>query len=267
MVKVLDIPFYDKDLDAAVKLVLQVCKESTETSSVNVANALFPNHCISASGAHGLVEAHKDPNFKKILQQYWMNLPDGMPIVWIGKWKSAKDIARCYGPDFFKQIMIASAHLPIKHFFCGGHEGVADRLKLAVQTKFGNHNVVGTFSPPFRPMTESEMVALGNDITQSGADMVWVAIGCPKQEKLAFELKKYTKTKFIIAVGAAFDFHTDQVKQAPSWMQQNGLEWLFRLLMEPKRLYKRYFTIVPLFIWLNIKEFADFCFNKKKKLY
>jgi|JI6StandDraft_1071083.scaffolds.fasta_scaffold150540_1 N-acetylglucosaminyldiphosphoundecaprenol N-acetyl-beta-D-mannosaminyltransferase len=254
MVKVLDIPFFDKDLEAAVNLVLQVCKESAENSSDNVANALFPNHCISASGAHGLVEAHKDPNFKKILQEYWMNLPDGMPIVWIGKWKSAKNIARCYGPDFFKQIMIASANLPIKHFFCGGHEGVADQLKLAVQKKFGNHNVSGTFCPPFRPMTVSEMKALGNAITESRADIVWVAIGCPKQEKLAFELTKYIHTKFIIAVGAAFDFHTDRVKQAPSWVQQMGMEWLFRLLMEPRRLFKRYVIVIPLFIWLNLKE-------------
>ena len=260
MVKVLGIPFFDQDIDAAVERVLQVCKDTSEaarnaTISTFSGAALQPNHCISASGAHGLVEAHNDPAFKNILQNYWLNLPDGMPIVWIGKWKGANQIARCYGPDFFKETMKATATLPIKHFFCGGREGVANELQQAVATKFGNQNVVGTFCPPFRPMTEAEMVQLGNEIMQSGADMVWIGIGCPKQEKLAYELKKYTQTKFLIAVGAAFDFHTNRVRQAPSWVQQIGMEWFFRLLMEPKRLFKRYITVIPQFIWLNFKEF------------
>lgn len=246
-ISVLSIPFYNGNLPDIVDRILQEEMPSMQDE----------NRCISASGAHGLVEAHKDPAFKNILQNYWLNLPDGMPIVWIGKWKGAKNIQRCYGPDFFKLTMMASAPLPIKHFFCGGNEGVAEQLKEAVQKKFGNNNVVGTYCPPFRPMTESEMIALGNAITESGADMVWVAVGCPKQEKLTYALKKYTHTKFIIAVGAAFDFHTDRVKQAPSWVQNMGMEWFFRLLMEPKRLYKRYLEIIPLFIWLNLKEYLQ----------
>ena len=247
MVKVLDIPFYDQSIEDIVPEIIRIC---TDHLQPNI------NLCISASGAHGLVEAHQDPAFKNILQSFWLNLPDGMPTVWVGKLKGANKMARCYGPDFFKAMMLASAN-----------KGVANALKEAVQIKFGNSQVVGTFCPPFRNMTAAELEQLGNEITQLGAHIVWIGLSTPKQEKFAAALANYCKTCFIVTVGAAFDFHTDQVKQAPSWMQQNGLEWLFRLLMEPKRLYKRYFTIVPMFIWLNIKEFADFCINKKKILY
>jgi N-acetylglucosaminyldiphosphoundecaprenol N-acetyl-beta-D-mannosaminyltransferase len=258
MVKVLDIPFYDQSIEDIVPEIIRIC---TDHLQPNI------NLCISASGAHGLVEAHQDPAFKNILQSFWLNLPDGMPTVWVGKLKGANKMARCYGPDFFKAMMLASANKGVKHFFCGGREGVANALKEAVQIKFGNSQVVGTFCPPFRNMTAAELEQLGNEITQLGAHIVWIGLSTPKQEKFAAALANYCKTCFIVTVGAAFDFHTDQVKQAPAWMQQSGLEWLFRLLMEPKRLYKRYFTIVPMFIWLNIKEFADFCINKKKKLY
>jgi N-acetylglucosaminyldiphosphoundecaprenol N-acetyl-beta-D-mannosaminyltransferase len=173
---------------------------------------------------------------------------------------------RGFGPDFFKAIMIRTADLPVKHFFCGGKEGVAEELKQKVAERFGNNRIVGTFCPPFREMTDAELQQLGEIIGRSGADIVWIGLSCPKQEKLAGKLAAFTQTGFLVAVGAAFDFHTDRVKQAPRWMQQSGLEWLFRLFMEPKRLYKRYFEIVPGFIWLNIKEFVDFYTVKKKVL-
>ncbi len=250
MVNVLEIPFYDQNLDAAISETIAACGEEY----------LPQNLCISASGAHGLVEAHKDELFKKILQQYWRNLPDGMPIVWIGKLKGAKNIQRCYGPDFFKGMIIATAHKPIKHFFCGGKEGVADMLKDNCAKRFGNSQVVGTFCPPFRTMSNAELQELANTITQSQANIVWIGMSCPKQEQFAFRLAKFTQTHFIVAVGAAFDFHTDRVKQAPHWMRNAGLEWFFRLLMEPQRLFKRYVEIVPYFILLNINEFIQYIF-------
>lgn len=254
MIPVLGIPFFDRDIPAAVELVL---------NEITSGAARGQNRCISASGAHGLVEAHKDPAFKALLQSFYLNLPDGMPVVWVGRWKGAKQMKRGYGPDFFKELMIRSADLPVKHFFCGGKEGVAGELKQKVADRFGNHRVVGTFCPPFREISDAELADLGQTINRSGADMVWIGLSCPKQEKLAKRLAAFTHTGFLVAVGAAFDFHTGRVKQAPRWMQQSGLEWLFRLLMEPQRLYKRYFEIVPGFIWLNVKEFLDFYRAKK----
>jgi len=254
MIEILGVPFYAKTIDAAVKEVIDVCGT----------DHLPKNYCISASGAHGLVEAAKNPHFKAILNNFHLNLPDGMPTVWIGRLKGAKEMQRCYGPDFFMKLIKSSATLPINHYFCGGKDGIADKLQLNCVERFGNSHGVGTFCPPFREMSDSEMKELGQNIKNAEVDIVWIGLSTPKQEKFALRLAEFTQTKFIITVGAAFDFHTDQVKQAPKWMQKSGLEWFFRLLMEPKRLFMRYFEIVPQFIWLNIKEFLEFCIAKSK---
>lgn len=252
-IPVLGIPIFSRNINQAVELVIQQCLTNSSK-----------NACISATGAHGIIEAHKDPVFKQTLRSFWLNLPDGMPTVWVGKLKGAKSMERCYGPDFFKAMMLASADLPLNHFFCGGKEGVGEELKAAVVQKFNNNRVVGVYSPPFREMTDLEMAILGQQINEMGAHMVWIGISTPKQEKFAERLTKFAKVNAIITVGAAFDFHTNRLKQAPKWLQNLGMEWFFRLLIEPKRLYKRYAQIVPLFIWLNIKEFVDFYIQKKR---
>ncbi|MBD2701424.1 WecB/TagA/CpsF family glycosyltransferase [Spirosoma sp. BT702] len=244
MTKVLDVTLYDAGLEAAVNGLLWRCDSSWPRD----------NKCISATGAHGLVTAFKEPDFKQVLDSFYWNLPDGMPGVWIGKLKGAKRMTRCYGPDVFKQVFEDSANSSIKHFLCGGKEGVADELKAAVGRKFGNHGVVGTYCPPFRDMTDSEFQQLAETINRSGANIVWIGLSTPKQERFARRLAKWTEVNFIVTVGAAFDFHTDRVIQAPGWMQKLSLEWFFRLMTEPKRLYKRYLEVIPLFIFLNLKE-------------
>jgi N-acetylglucosaminyldiphosphoundecaprenol N-acetyl-beta-D-mannosaminyltransferase len=247
MVNVLGVPFYDRDIGSAVEMIARDLWSPT-----------LQNRCISATGAHGLVEAHKDPVFRQVLHSFFINLPDGMPVVWIGRLKGAKSIQRCYGPDFFAALMKATAQMPVAHFLCGGKEGVALQLQQACKDKFDNHHVTGTFCPPFREMTDEEMKDLAGRITESGAQVVWIGLGCPKQEKFAARLSRFTRTGYIVAVGAAFDFHTGNLRQAPKWVQNIGFEWLFRLLMEPKRLYRRYLEVVPMFIWLNLKEFAGY---------
>lgn len=257
MIHVLNVPLYDQDIALAVEELLQGIKSGRSKDK---------NLCVSATGAHGLVEASKNHNFKQTLTQFHINLPDGMPAVWVGRLKGAKQMRRCYGPDFFEAMLRASANQPVKHFFCGGKEGVAEALQEQCGRVFENKQVVGLYCPPFRTMWDDEMRALGQQIIDSGAHIVWIGLSTPKQEIFAERLAQFTRTCYIITVGAAFDFHTGRVKQAPKWMQKMGLEWFFRLLMEPKRLYKRYFEIVPKFIWLNIKEFLDFYIYKKKHI-
>jgi N-acetylglucosaminyldiphosphoundecaprenol N-acetyl-beta-D-mannosaminyltransferase len=177
-----------------------------------------------------------------------------MPGVWVGKLKGAKKMERCYGPDFFKEVIIASKFRRMNHFFCGGKEGVAKELKRICEEKFENHNIVGIYSPPFRELTDDEMKVLAEDINSKNSDIVWIALSTPKQEIFAYRLSKFTNVHFICTIGAAFDFYTGKIKQAPGWLQLVGLEWLFRLIIEPRRLWKRYFEIVPLFIWYNFLE-------------
>jgi len=244
MTQVLSTRLYDAGLETAVnELITQVTTPG-----------LPDNRCVSATGAHGMITAMHEPDFRQVLDQFYWNLPDGMPGVWVGRLKGATQMSRCYGPDFFKRVFEESADKPVRHFLCGGKDGVADSLKIAVADKFSNHNVVGTFCPPFRTLTDDEFRALGETINQSGANVIWIGLSTPKQERFARQLAQYTAVHFIVTVGAAFDFHTGNVRQAPAWMQQLSLEWFFRLMMEPKRLYKRYLEIVPLFIYYNLRE-------------
>ena len=233
------IPIYERGLSSAVQdFVVNLNSPFSFGDSVR---------CISATGAHGLVEAHKDPSFKSILSEFYWILPDGMPLVWWGRLKGHATMDRCYGPDFFAAIMQATSGLEVAHFFCGGKHGVAEELKQAVEFKFGNKRVSGTYSPPFSPMQEEDWDNLVAKINQSAAQIIWIGLSTPKQEKFAFELAKRVKVRYIITIGAAFDFHTGRLAQAPRWMQRSGLEWFYRLCKEPRRLWKRYIEIVPKF--------------------
>jgi N-acetylglucosaminyldiphosphoundecaprenol N-acetyl-beta-D-mannosaminyltransferase len=219
------------------------------------------NKCVSFTGAHGIIHAKKHDEFSELLNSFYLNLPDGMPGVWVAKLKGAKKINRSPGPEAFKQVMIETSNTTIKHFFCGGKDGVAEKLKNACEKNFNNHNIVGVLTPPFKEVDEFDYKAIGEEINKTNADIVWVGISTPKQEFFANNLSKFTNVEFLITVGAAFDFHTGSIKYAPKWMQNMGLEWLFRLISEPKRLWRRYFEVVPKFIAYSFKELI---FNKEQ---
>lgn len=212
------------------------------------------NYCISASGAHGIISSRKDKELFKILNSFECNLPDGQPSVWIAKIKGAKKIQRCFGPFVFAEMMKATSRLNLNHYFCGGKRGVAEQLVVSCKKKFYNDNVVGTYSPPFRELSENDIKMIAMDINAKNTAILWIGISTPKQEILAKRLSKYINVKYIFTVGAAFDYYTDSIKIAPSWVQKAGLEWLFRLFLEPKRLWKRYFEIVPKFLFFGILD-------------
>jgi N-acetylglucosaminyldiphosphoundecaprenol N-acetyl-beta-D-mannosaminyltransferase len=244
-INIIDIPVFSGKFQDSIDMILD------RFESAN-------NDCISATGAHGIVHSSDDEDFKNILQNFFLNLPDGMPNVWIAKLKGMRKAERCYGPDFFAGLLKATSNKNINHFFCGGKEGVASKLKSACENKFGNYNIVGTFSPPFLPIDQYDYAQIAENITNYKTDIVWIGISTPKQEQFAYHLSKHTKVKYIITVGAAFDYHIGAIKQAPSWIQKIGMEWFFRLLVEPKRLFKRYFYIVPRYIYLNLLDFIKF---------
>ena len=223
--------------------------------SVNEKESFQKNRLISATSAHGMVFSNQNAAFKKIISAFYLNLPDGQPTAWIGRLKGFKNMQRCPGVGLFDTAIRSTSTHFIQHFFCGGKEGIALALKEAVAKNLGNKNVVGTYSPPFRPMNEMEWKALGEMIDASGANIVWIGLGTPKQEEFALTLTNYCKVDYIITVGAVFDFFTGNLPYAPLWIRNMGLEWLYRLTKEPRRLFGRYINIVPSFIWLNLKEF------------
>lgn len=241
---ILGIPVYAGPLQAAVDHVISACIERNENHNLR----------ISATGAHGLVTARKDAAFRNVLQSCYLNLPDGMPGVWVGKLKGKKSMERCYGPDFFKAVIEKSGSHPINHFFCGGKPGIADELKTVCEHSMENKHITGTFSPPFGPMTDNELAELGKTITAAQTHILWIGLSTPKQELFATRIARFVNVRFIITIGAAFDFFTGKVIQAPRIIQRSGLEWFFRLCIEPRRLFKRYFTVVPLFIFYNVLD-------------
>lgn len=246
--KVIGTELFDQGINQAVVEFLDLLKKEPK------------NLLVSPSDANVLVMARRQADFQAILHAYFWNLPDGVPSVWILKLKGAKKANRCSGPDFFKRMMEETKDLPVRHFLCGGAPEIADLLKSECE-KWGNHQVVGTFSPPFKPYQPEDFKELADQINQAQANIVWIGLGAPKQIYFSSELAKFTQVHFIVPIGAAFDFHTHQIKKAPTWIQKIGMEWCFRLFQEPKRLSKRYFKVVPLFIWYN---FLDLFKSKSK---
>ena len=193
--------------------------------------------------AAGLTEARSDPALRKIFNESWLTTPDGMPLVWLGP----RGVERVYGPDLMLAVCDTGRASGLTHYFFGGAEGVAEELKQKLCARFPGLAVVGTFTPPFRPLNEGELNALRADIARTRPDVIWVGLGTPKQEKFMAAQWSSLDAGVLIGVGAAFDFHSGRVRQAPRWIQRSGFEWFFRLCTEPRRLGPRYLLTTPLF--------------------
>ncbi|VAX24667.1 N-acetylmannosaminyltransferase [hydrothermal vent metagenome] len=211
---------------------------------------------ICVTGVHGIIESQSDLNLKKIHNLAGMCVPDGMPTVWVGRLSKHKEMGRVYGPDLMLEIISRSVAKGYTHFFYGGREGVPELLKDKLQVRFPELKVVGTYSPPFRPLNENEENELKDKIESLAPDIIWVGLSTPKQEKWMAEHLRQLNTKVMIGVGAAFDFHAGLLEQAPPRIQRAGLEWFYRLCVEPRRLWRRYFYIVPTFLFLIFCQFT-----------
>ena len=203
---------------------------------------------ICVTGVHGVSEAQKDPSFRQLLNQAFLNTPDGMPMVWMGRLQGFANMRRVYGPDLMLRVAEVSASRGFTHFFYGGAPGVAEDLRRSLEARFSGLKIVGTFSPPFRPLTGAEADELRSVVSRLKPDILWVGLSTPKQEKFMAQYWQDLDATLLIGVGAAFDFHAGRVRQAPRWMQRSGLEWIFRLGCEPRRLWKRYLKNNPLFV-------------------
>lgn len=203
---------------------------------------------VCVTGVHGVSEAQQDPSFRRILNESFLNTPDGMPMVWMGRMQGVGHMGRVYGPDLMLRILELSERRGYTQFLYGGGEGVAQELKSVLERKFPELKIVGTYTPPFRPLNPVEEEGLVKKLGQLRPDVVWVGLSTPKQEKFMARYWQRLDATLFFGVGAAFDFHAGKVRQAPRWMQRSGLEWLFRLGCEPRRLWKRYLKNNPLFV-------------------
>lgn len=216
---------------------------------------------VAVTGMHGVTEAQHDSTFKHVLNSAALVVPDGMPLVWLGRRKGFPLRRRVYGPELTMAFCVQTAARGYRHFFYGGAPGVAENLAGRFAEQFPGFCLAGTYSPPFRPLTREEDTSVVTAINRSHADVVWVGLSTPKQERWMFEHQKCLHAPVLVGVGAAFDFHTGRIPQAPFWMREHGLEWFFRLCHEPRRLWRRYllyggeFSALVLLEALGLKKF------------
>ncbi len=204
---------------------------------------------VCVTDVHCIMQSYRRPDVRNIYNSADICVPDGMPLTWVGRRRGFPDMGRVYGPDLMLKMMEVGVEKGYSHYLYGGAEGVADELRDRMTERFPGLRVAGTYFPPFRPLTDEEKREVIEDINRSQADLFWVGLGAPKQDLLMAEFRDLVNSKVMLGVGAAFDFHTGRVRQAPRWMMQLGLEWFFRLCVEPRRLGPRYLRNNPSFLW------------------
>ncbi len=218
-------------------------------AAVLAATAARRKGYVCVTGVHGVIEAQDDPDFREILNRAFLVTPDGMPLAWLGKLKFGARVDRVYGPDLMLAVLEATRAKTCRHFFYGGAPGVAEDLKTRLETRLPGVQIVGTFCPPFRPLDAAEQAELIALVAEKTPDIIWVGLSTPKQERFMAEYLPRLNTTLMFGVGAAFDFHSGRVRQAPRWIQRSGFEWLFRTICEPRRLARRYLVNNPRFLF------------------
>jgi len=218
-----------------------------------IENKIFRNYII-VSNANDVVVSRKNIKVREAVVNSSLSVPDGFSLVLLARMYGYPLKERVYGPDLMLEFLKTTEGKGYLHFFYGSTDNVLKQLVTNLKKKFPKLNVSGSYSPPFRELSSEEDEEVVNMINEASADVLWVGLGCPKQQLWMYEHKDRLKVPVMVGVGAAFDFLSETKKQAPKWMRNSGLEWLFRLVTEPRRLWKRYLIGNTIFIWLSLKE-------------
>jgi len=201
--------------------------------------------------AHGIVRCQDDPELRSIHNRAFLVTPDGMPLVWALRKAGHAESDRVYGPDLMLSVFDAGNAKGLRHFLYGATAETLEQLQARLLAKFPQAQIVGSYAPPFRKLSTQEEADIADKLNRSGADIIWVGLSSPKQELWMAHMRDRLEASMLIGVGAAFDFHAGLKRQAPRFIQRSGFEWAFRLLCEPRRLWRRYALVVPTFISLS----------------
>ena len=203
---------------------------------------------ICVANVHTTVTASEDAEYLAVQNGGVMAIPDGGPLSSVGRRRGAKEMSRTTGPAYMGEVFKISVKNGYRHYFYGSTEQTLELLRTSLERDYPGIQIAGMYSPPFRPLTEEEDRQIVAQINEAQADFVWIGLGAPKQEKwMAAHQGKVHGV--MVGVGAGFNFYAGNLKRAPEWMQKANLEWLFRLIMEPRRLFKRYLVTNSKFIW------------------
>ncbi len=234
---ILEVPIAQIDYDNLIRLLTQWTAEEGRAHSVVFANV------------HVVTEAHRNPAYHAALADADLVAPDGMPLVWASRLLGGSLTDRCYGPIAMQRVIGHSGQTGWRHAFYGSTEPVLSALAKAVKTRWPAVPVVGTLAAPFGPFDDAIEQSNIEAINRTGADLLWVGLGCPRQELWMQRYRHLLRCRVVLAVGAGFDFLAGTKPQAPAWMQRRGLEWVHRLSHEPRRLGRRYLARNPYFVW------------------
>ena len=239
---VLDIPIGVMSMAEAIRRVNQWIAVGTRA------------HLVTFVNVHMTVEAQLRPAFRRHLQEMDLNCPDGAPVFWLARQRYGQQVAKISGPEFMPRFCEQSVALGHRHFLYGGTEGVAEQASWALQARFPGIRIAGHSCPPFRQLTDEETDEVVEQINASGADVVWVCLGCPKQEQWMVDMRDRLQARAILAVGQAFDLVAGRRQRAPELFCRYGLEWMYRLAKEPRRLWRRYLVTNLLFLLFLLLE-------------
>lgn len=209
---------------------------------------------IAVTNVHVVVEAHHDESFRQTIESADMVVPDGMPLIWLGRRRGFQLSKRVCGADLFEQFCRSTRGKGYRHFLYGGAPGVPELLGEILTRRFPGVCIAGTYSPPFRPMTHEEDQQATEMINRSAADVLWVGLGCPKQERWMYAHRGQLSVPVMVGVGAAFDFISGRVPRAPRVIGDLGFEWLYRLSKEPRRLWRRNVVSSSAFVYYCLRE-------------
>lgn len=220
---------------------------------------------VTVTGVHGVMESLDDRDLQVIHNRSFLSIPDGIPMVWMGRWQGYDHMRQVCGPEFMPTFMAQGLTENRRHFLWGGGDGVVEVLAQKLRERHEDIAIVGTITPPFRPLTDAEEEELLAQILKTRPHCFWVGLSTPKQERfMAGFLSKYADRLtaldhgiLFFGVGAAFDFQAGLVSEAPRWLRGSGLEWLYRLFTNPKRLAKRYLKNNPRFLWSALCQQSD----------
>ena len=211
-------------------------------------------HFIAVTNVHVVIEAQHDASFKKAVASAHMIVPDGMPLVWVGRLRGHSLYQPVRGPELLIEFCRQTHTKSYSHFFLGGSPGIPEEVAARLRRQFPGMRIHGTYSPPFRPLSMEEDACVVQMINDAAPDILWVGLGCPKQERWMSEHYARLKVPVIVGVGQAFDLCAGRKRRAPQWMREHGFEWFFRLMQDPRRLWRRYLIYNSQFIYFLFLE-------------
>jgi len=205
-------------------------------------------------GVHGVMECQREPALAKVISGAELAIPDGMPTVWIGRHQGHRKMERIAGPDLMLEVLSREEFRERSHFLFGGKEGIAAELRDKLMLRYPHLQIAGIYTPPFGPMSPQQDEEFRALVQRTKPDIIWVGISTPKQERFMAQYLPLLDTTLMFGVGAAFDFHTGRIADCADWIKRAGLQWLHRLLQDPKHLWKRYLRNNPLFLFYTFLQ-------------